>query len=137
MLTRIPNDSEILNAILNLNIDSTPGPDGFGAIFFVHYWDIVKSDVINVVNQFFMQGWILPDYNASTVVLIPKTKEANNIELFRPIAMANFKFKIITKILADRLASILPSLISSEQKGFITGRNIKMAFVSLLRPSTF
>lgn len=44
---------------------------------------------------------------------------------YRPIALANFKFKIITKILADRLASILPTLISAEKKGFIKGRNIR------------
>lgn len=50
MLTRIPNVSEILDSILNLNIDFAPGPYGFGAIFFVHYWDIVKRDVINVIN---------------------------------------------------------------------------------------
>ncbi|XP_058755288.1 uncharacterized protein LOC131628465 [Vicia villosa] len=104
MLIRIPNASEIHDAILNLNIDSAPGPDGFGAIFY---------------------GWISPNYNANIVVLIPKTKEANNIDLFRPIAMENFKFKVITKILADMLASILPSIISPEQKDFITGRSIK------------
>jgi len=39
--------------------------------------------------------------------------------------MANFKFKIISKIIADRLASIMPNLISEEQKGFIHGRNIQ------------
>jgi hypothetical protein len=40
-------------------------------------------------------------------------------------ALANFKFKIISKIIADRLASILPSIISEEQRGFIHDRNIK------------
>jgi len=39
--------------------------------------------------------------------------------------MANFKFKIISKILADRLAQIMPSLISRQQRGFIHERNIK------------
>jgi hypothetical protein len=39
--------------------------------------------------------------------------------------MANFKFKVISKIIADRLASVLPSIISEEQMGFIQGRNFK------------
>ncbi|XP_058781014.1 uncharacterized protein LOC131655124 [Vicia villosa] len=125
LLTRIPNDSEIYNAITSLNIDSAPGPDGYGAFFYVHYWDIVKTDVLNATKQFFLHNWILPNYNANNVVLIPKTNDANCIEQFRPIAMANFKFKIISKILADRLGSILPNIISNEQKGFIAGRNIK------------
>jgi hypothetical protein len=47
------------------------------------------------------------------------------IDQYRPIAMANFKFKIISKIIADRLANILHSLISEEQMGFIQDRNIK------------
>ncbi|KAK2430924.1 hypothetical protein QL285_029213 [Trifolium repens] len=57
--------------------------------------------------------------------LLPKFPEACSIDQYRPIAMANFKFKIISKILADRLASIMPGLISDEQKGFIHGRDIK------------
>lgn len=43
---------------------------------------------------------------------------------YRPIALANFKFKIVTKILADRLASITPRIISIEQRGFVRDRNI-------------
>lgn len=125
IITRTPNPDEIFNAISNLNINSTPGPDGYGAHFFVHYWHIIKSDVINAITQFLLQGWMLPNFNASNVVLIPKIQGANNLDNFRPIAMANFKYKIISKILADRLASILPSLISPEQKGSIAGRSIR------------
>lgn len=59
------------------------------------------------------------------MVLIPKTTNADTMDQFRPIAMANFKFKIISKIIADRLAQIMPIIISEEQRGFIQGRNIK------------
>lgn len=59
------------------------------------------------------------------MILIPKNPNADTIDQYRPIALANFKFKIITKVLADRLAKILPGIISKEQKGFIRGRNIK------------
>jgi len=44
---------------------------------------------------------------------------------FRPIARVNFIFKIISKIIEDRLAQLMPSLISKEKRGFIHGRNIK------------
>jgi hypothetical protein len=53
------------------------------------------------------------------------TPNADEVNQFRPIAMANFKFKIIPKILADRLAQIMPSLISRQQREFIHGRKIK------------
>ncbi|XP_058751102.1 uncharacterized protein LOC131624142 [Vicia villosa] len=125
MLTLDPSEEEIYHAVMNLNSDSAPGPDGFGPLFFQKYWSIIKCDVIGAVNHFFIQDWVMPHYNANTIVLIPKTNEPNSINNYRPIALANCKFKIITKIMADRLATILPSLISKEKNGFVMGRNIK------------
>jgi hypothetical protein len=81
--------------------------------------------VINAVLEFFTANWILPGFNSNIIALLPKTPDASSIVQYRPIAMANFKFKIISKVIADRLASIMPTLISEEQKGFIHGRNIK------------
>lgn len=107
-----------------MNSDSAPGPDGFGAFFLQRFWNIVSQDVVDVVWQFFTHGWILQNFNSNLVVLIPKVPAADKIELFRPIALANFKFKIITKVLADRLAKIAPSIISPHQRGFIQGRQI-------------
>ena len=125
ILTKTPTSEEIKFAVFSLNFDSAPGPDGFGASFFQTYWEIIKDDVINAVLQFFNTGWILPNYNGNTMVLIPKTTNADTMDQFRPIVMANFKFKIISKIIADRLAQIMPIIISKEQRGFIQGRNIK------------
>jgi hypothetical protein len=125
MLTLLPSHQEIKAAVFALNKDSAPGPDGFGAYFFQHFWDIVKIDVINAVLQFFTSSWILPGYNSNIIALLPKSPNASSIDQYRPIAMANFKFKIISKIIADRLASLLPSLISEEQRGFVHDRNIR------------
>jgi hypothetical protein len=79
----------------------------------------------NAVLEFFTSSWLLPGYNSNIIALIPKTPEASSIDQYRPIAMANFKFKIISKIIADRLASVLPSILSEEHHGFIKDRNIK------------
>jgi ribonuclease HI len=125
LMTLLPSHSEIKSAVFALNKDGAPGPDGFGAFFFQHYWEIVKDEVIAAVLEFFSTSWILPGYNSNIMVLLPKFPEAASIDQYRPIAMANFKFKIISKIIADRLASIMPDLISVEQKGFIHGRDIK------------
>jgi len=58
-------------------------------------------------------------------VLIPKTNNADSVDQYRPITVANFKFKVISKILANRLASIMPAITSVRQRGFIRGKNIK------------
>jgi len=75
-----------------------------GAFFFQHYWNIIKEDVIAAVLQFFTTSWILPGYNSNIITLIPKTQNDLSVDRYRPIAMENFKFKIISKIIADMLA---------------------------------
>lgn len=125
LLTRLPTQLEIHKVVMDMNKDGAPGPDGFGAVFYQSFWDIIKLDVTNAVLKFFKRDWILPNYNANTIVLIPKVPDALSVGQYRPIALANFKFKIISKILADRLAPLMKNLISPEQRGFIQGRNIR------------
>ena len=125
ILIIIPSHDEIQNAVFSLNKNNAPGPDGFGAVFYQTFWPIIKQDVFNAVLQFFTTGWLLPNFNSNSLILIPKTNNADSVSQFRPIAVANFKFKIISKILADRLATIVPAITSVQQRGFIKGRTIK------------
>ncbi|XP_019431934.1 PREDICTED: uncharacterized protein LOC109339025 [Lupinus angustifolius] len=124
MLSKIPLEEEIKGAVFAMNGEGAPGPDGFGGCFFHNFWDIVGKDLCQSVKQFFKQCWILPNLNSNNLVLIPKFPSADKIEDFRPIALANFQFKIITKVLADRLATIAPKIISKQQRGFIKDRHI-------------
>lgn len=77
------------------------------------------------VLQFFKYGWIIPNYNVSYITLIPKSQDSLSMDMFRPISLCNFKFKIITKIIASMFSSLMPFLVFNEQRGFIIGRNIK------------
>lgn len=79
----------------------------------------------NAVLDFFINSWMMPNFNANTLILIPKIPNADEVTHYRPIALANFKYKIISKILADRVAAIMPTIISPEQKGFIQGRQMR------------
>lgn len=124
MLTNLPSLDEVKEAVFSLNSDGSPGPDGFGATFFQTFWSIVAKDVHKAVVQFFQSSWLPPKLNSNLVVLIPKVQGADSIEMFRPIALANFKLKIITKVMADRLAKIAPCIVSENQRGFIQGRHI-------------
>lgn len=125
LMTMLPSKGEIYNAIFGLKRDSVDSLYGLGPIFYQNYWKIIKEDVIRAIMQFFTEGWITSNYNSNIVVLIPKTEEDERINQYRPIALANFKLKIITKVLAYRLARVLPHIISKDHKGFIHGKNIK------------
>ncbi|XP_019433790.1 PREDICTED: uncharacterized protein LOC109340533 [Lupinus angustifolius] len=125
MLTIMPSLSEIKDAVFALNEEGAPGPNGFSGCFFQNFWDIINKEVCNDVLHFFKQSWLMPNINSNSVILIQKLHGADRIEDYRPIALANFQFKIITKVLADRLAAIAPRIISNQQRGFIKERQIK------------
>ncbi|PRQ42072.1 putative RNA-directed DNA polymerase [Rosa chinensis] len=124
VLSAIPTSEEIRSAVFSMDGSSAPGPDGFSGSFYQACWDIVGSDVVACVRQFFLQNWILPNMNCNFLVLIPKVPNAQLITQFRPIALANFLFKIIPKILASRLGSIATRIISPQQSAFLPGRRI-------------
>lgn len=111
MLTNVPTMEEVKAVVLSLDANSSPRLYGFGGGFYHIFWDIIGIDVFNSCLQFFAHGSILPNLNSNVIVLIPKIKGADRIENFRPIALANFQFKIITKILADRLGQIAPKIV--------------------------
>ncbi|XP_019460146.1 PREDICTED: uncharacterized protein LOC109359906 [Lupinus angustifolius] len=123
-ISATPSHNEIKAVVFDMNGDGAPRPDGFGGSFYQAFWSIVGPDVCRATLQFFTQDYILPNLNSNNVVLIPKVIGADKMDDFRPIAMANFQFKIISKVLADRLASIAPKIISNQQRGFIKDRQI-------------
>jgi len=122
MLIKCPNFLEIKNVVFNLNGNNASGSDGFGGVLYHSCWEIIGTDVCNAVQQFFNKNWILPGMNNNVVFLIPKIQGAKCIKDYRPIVVANFKFKIISKILVDRLALMAAKIISPNQYGFVQGK---------------
>lgn len=117
-------DLEVKNVVFSIDDDKAPGSDGFSAAFFKHNWDLVGRTVTNVVLEFFRHGKILKEVNHTTIALIPKSNGAQTMNDYRQISCCNVTYKIITKILANRLAPILPSIIDQAQGAFVEGRNI-------------
>ena len=76
------------------------------------------------MKQFFQSNWLYPNANSNFLVLILKVEDAISITQFRPIALENFLFKIIPKILAVRLSHVVQHIISPQQAAFIPGRRI-------------
>jgi len=125
MLIKCPNVLKIKNVIFNLSGNSAPGPDGFGGVFYHSCWEIIGTDVCNIVQQFFKQNWFLPGMNSNVVSLILKIQDAESIKDYRLIVVVNFKFKIISKILVDRLVLMTAIIIYPNQYGFVQGRQIQ------------
>ncbi|XP_074306305.1 uncharacterized protein LOC141641547 [Silene latifolia] len=87
-------------------------------------WRIIQSDICKAIRDFFLSGQMLKQLNNTNLVLIPKTENPISVKEFRPIACCNTLYKVISKLLCNRLAAILPNLINSSQSAFIKGRSI-------------
>jgi len=124
MLETIPNEAEIKEVVFGLNLDSTPGPDGFGGAFYQSCWDTIRSNLIDVIQQFFGGTGLTKFYTSSCFIILPKTDNPNSFNDMRHISLSNCSNKIISKILSSRLNNILPNIISENQSAFLKGRSI-------------
>ncbi len=123
---------EVHQALKQMYPTKAPGPDGMSAIFYQSYWEIVDPEVIQAILSILHSGYMLRKINFTHIVLIPKIKEPVKITNFRPIALCNVIYKIVSKILANRLKSVLPLVISDTQSAFVPSRlityNVLVAF---------
>ncbi|XP_033139542.1 uncharacterized protein LOC117131581 [Brassica rapa] len=123
-LTAPISEWEVKLALFAMHPDKAPGPDGMTALFYQQFWDIVKQDLTLMVNKFLFEGHIANGLNDTNICLIPKTTKPNDMAQFRPISLCNVSYKIVSKVLCQRLKKVLPGLISETQSAFVTGRQI-------------
>ncbi|GJV91786.1 RNA-directed DNA polymerase, eukaryota [Tanacetum coccineum] len=123
-LERGVTKEEIKRAVWDCGIDKSPGPDGFTFGFYRRYWSFIEGDVIKAVTWFFHYGSIPNGGNPSFITLIPKIPNANMVKDFRPISLIGSIYKIIAKILANRLVMVLGDLVSDTQSAFVKDRQI-------------
>ncbi|GLT49980.1 hypothetical protein SLA2020_234990 [Shorea laevis] len=123
---------EVLLALKQIHSSKAPGPNGMNAGFFKHYWPIIGDDVTKAVLEFFNEGIMTKGVNRTHIVLILKTKNPNAMKDFWPISLCNVIYKVISKILTNRLKPLLPSIISKNQSAFVLSRliydNVMVAF---------
>jgi len=106
-------------------------------IFYQKYRDVVGSNVINCVLNTLNSGIMPQGLNETYICLIPKVKCPQKIIEFRPISLCNVIYKIISKVLANKLKKTLPEVISEEQSAFVPRRqitdNVLVAFETMHR----
>jgi hypothetical protein len=122
LLCQIPSPREIKNIVFGMQSLKSLGPDGLPPLFYKKYWEVVGISVIKAVRDFFISGKMLKEVNYSFIVLIPKIINPSTINHYRPISLCNTIYKVISKLLIDRLRAIIPNLVSPAQSAFIPGR---------------
>ena len=139
---------EVEQAVGQCGSTKSLGPDGFNFNFIKKNWDTIGDEFIKSVLSFFELGFIPRRCNVSFVALIPKRENPMSLHDFRPISLVGcvYKvitkilanriknvllislvgcvYKVITKILANRIKNVLPSIIDIHQSAFIGGRGL-------------
>ena len=106
--------TEIKHVLFAMPNNKSPGPDGFTGEFFKAAWDIVGDDFVIAVQSFFKTGFLPKGINSTILALILKKENSQTMKDFRPISCCNVIYKVISKILANRLKIILPKIYFSK-----------------------
>jgi len=115
---------EIRDSVWQCEGTKSPGSDGFNFNFLKKSWEVMKDEVVAVMILFHETGCIPKGCNASFVALVPKVRDPAKLEQYRPISLVGAMYKIIAKVLAERIKNVLPHVIDESQSTFLKGRGI-------------
>ena len=102
MLTREFSLDEIKVAVFQISHNKSPGLDGFTAEFYQHFWDLIKDDLILMFDDLYNGTLDIKRLVYGIITLILKTKEANQIQKFRPICLLNVSFNFFYRSLDEQ-----------------------------------
>ena len=118
-LTSPFTDLELKDAVWSCGGDKCPGPDGFNFNFIKEFWGVLKPDFRRFVDEFHVNGSFPKGNNASFLALIPKINHPQSFNEYRPISLIGCMYKIIAKLMANRLRKVMTGLIDERQSAFI------------------
>ena len=112
-----------------------PRLEGMNALFYQKFQHVMGDSITTTVLDFLNSRNMVPDINHTNIVLIPKVKNPKKMSDFRPISLCNVIYKIISKVLENRLKQVLPHVISPIQSAFVLSRlitdNVLVAYETL------
>ncbi|RVW75000.1 LINE-1 reverse transcriptase-like [Vitis vinifera] len=117
-------EEEVHSALMDMNRDKAPGPDGFTGAFWQFCWEFVKEEVLEMFKDFHEQKAFLKSLNTTFLVLIPKKGGAEELGDFRPISLVGGLYKLLAKVLANRIKNVVGRVVSSDQNAFVMDRQI-------------
>jgi hypothetical protein len=118
------SEEEIKEAVWDCDSEKSPGPDGVSFAFLKDFWEDLKADFFRILTEFHKNGKLVKGINSTFIALIPKKDNPAKLNDFRPISLVGCAYKVLSKVLANRMKIIMPKLISNTQSAFVQGRQI-------------
>ena len=115
---------DLTKTVFNFKPGKSPGLDGLTAEFYQTFWYLIKHDYHEVVLEMLGENQLCDSQYEGILTLLYKTGERELLKNWRPLKLNNVDYKIVAGSLSNKIKPILPSIIHSDQKGYIKGRNI-------------
>ena len=120
-------ENEIKTALNKMKNNKSPGSDGLTKEFYQTFWDDIKEDLCETMNNIYLKEELCETQKSAIVKLIYKKGDPRELKNWRPISLLNIDYKILSKILANRLKTIMPQLVGKDQYCGVPNRSISSA----------
>ncbi|CAI5528544.1 unnamed protein product [Closterium sp. Naga37s-1] len=130
-LTQDWSESEVKDALKKLACGRSPGLDGIPKELFEQHWDVLGEGFMGLARSFSASASLPASTKEAVTILLHKKGDKDSLNNYRPITLLNFTYKVLARVVADRMKKVLHRVISKEQYGFIPGRRLSDA-VSLV-----
>lgn len=121
--SRMLSREEVREAIFRMGSLKSSGLDGMNPLFFQNQWQVVGEAIFSLLEGIFYNPTSIEAINQTLIVLIMKIQAPCTLKEFRPISLCNVNYKIITKVLANRIKPLMPLLVSLNQCSFVPSRH--------------
>jgi hypothetical protein len=115
-----------LEAILKMfKKEKSSGPDGWSVELYLHFFEIMGEDILDLVEETRTSGCINGRINSTFIAMIPKRNKPNHFGDYRPIYLCILVYKVISKVITNMIKPFLSRFLLEEQLGFLGGRQIQ------------
>ena len=127
------NFEEFSESLKTMPRGSMPGSDGLPSEFYIVFWTRIGKHLWETCLESHQKGELFPSAQKGVITLIPKKeKDPLLLKNWRPITLLNVDYKIITKMIANRLKTMLDEVIGPQQTAYIPGRSITYTIRKIL-----
>jgi hypothetical protein len=117
-LDRPLNITEFDRAIKQCNKKSAPGTDGINNKFIAHFWTYLRTLLLNYANCCYSTGNLTTLFETAKIRLIPKKGNLKKLENWRPISLLNCFYKLISRVMTNRLKKVIDKVTMIGQYGY-------------------
>ena len=109
------HSSEVLAALKGMSENKSRGSDGLPAEFYLRFWDVLHSDLTEVLNEAYRSGSLSLSQRSGLISLIYKKGDHFSCKNWRPITLMNVDYKLCARTLAGRLLRVLHFVVALDQ----------------------